>query len=192
MRQTNFSGSDLTGVSLFGSLAVRSKWRRAGERWGLDSGGGGGGRSCIGSCGNHWGHGHAAPAQELERAAGYPPKATSSFTGTTMCLHMLCDRLTDCPSNHLQIGANFSGANLTNADLESADFEGADFTNAILTGAYVNNAQFKDVKITGTDCESHFLRFLHSRACSCAASSKVWRGIGGIRWVGWCSLASKR
>lgn len=55
-------------------------------------------------------------------------------------------------------GANFSGANLSNADLESANFEDADFSNAILSGAFVNNAQWKHVKITGSDWSDVVLR----------------------------------
>lgn len=53
----------------------------------------------------------------------------------------------------LQPNSNFHGANMKLSNMDSGFFENADFSDTVLEEAYVSNAQFKGIKIEGSDCE---------------------------------------
>jgi len=107
---------------------------------------------------------HDSPLQALNRPCDAHPAVTRSlgkkiaFWLAQFLLFVVgvgSASLLARPIIFLQPNSNFHGANMKLVNLDSADVENSDFTDTILEEAYVANAQFKGIKIAGSDCESN-------------------------------------
>jgi len=74
--------------------------------------------------------------------------------------------------------SSFHGANMKLVNMDSGDFENSDFTDAILEEAYVANAQFKGIKIEGSDWTEVQLRADQRKyLCSIASGTNPVTGV---------------
>eukprot|EP00983_Pelagomonas_calceolata_P052879 1143054-Pelagomonas_calceolata.AAC.1 len=86
--------------------------------------------------------------------------------------------LSPCPLSVLQPNSSFHGANMKLVNMDSGDFENSDFTDAILEEAYVANAQFKGIKIEGSDWTEVQLRADQRKyLCSIASGTNPVTGV---------------